>query len=160
MKTLILMRHAKAEHFSSDLTDIHRELLPDGMHDAKKSAKKLLNLKLKIDELIASPSVRTIETSRIVRDVMLHHIKSSSVQERIYDASLDTLLGVISGVPNSVDTLMLIGHNPGLEELAEHFVGRSIHMRTSDLILLYFDSDTWQTIEVETPSKVLEHDEI
>ena len=66
MKTLILMRHAKAQHISSDLTDLHRSLVHQGIEDAKQSAKKLIKHELKIDELILSPSTRTIETDQVL----------------------------------------------------------------------------------------------
>lgn len=159
MKTLILMRHAKAQQLSADLTDKHRPLAPEGIHDAKKTAKKLLKHNLNVDELIVSPSTRTIETAHIIKEVMDDHIKSWSVQDRLYASDLKTLLHVVCEASKKSETVMLIGHNPELDEMAEYFLQEPCHLKTGEILLFKFNADSWQEVKNLKPSKVLRHDD-
>jgi len=159
MKTLILMRHAKAQHISSDLTDLHRSLVHQGIEDAKQSAKKLIKHELKIDELILSPSTRTIETAQILKEELGDQIKSWSVQERLYASDLNTLLRIVAEASKKTSTLMLVGHNPELDEIAEHFLHTPHHLKTGELILFKFDAQSWNEVAKQKPTKVLFYDE-
>ena len=88
-----------------------------------------------------------------------------TVEPRIYDADLDTLLTVVRRIPDEVHSALIIGHNPGLEELAEALTGNQdeeIGLPTSGFALLEFDVEHWDAVregagrlgEVATPRTI------
>ena len=69
------------------------------------------------------------------------------MEERLFHAGVAELLHVIRGVDDSVDILMLFGHNPGLTDLANHIGPREIlNMPTCAVLHLRFQADTWSTV--------------
>ena len=154
MKTLILMRHAKAKQLSDDLTDRHRSLQLCGLQDAKKSGRIFAKLKVDIDELITSPANRAVETACAIKHEMGKWIQSWSVEERIYSSDVKTLLQVIQQVDQKKKSVMLIGHNPELDVLAEYFLAKPFHFKTGASLLLKFDVKTWDELANAKPVEV------
>ena len=116
MKTLYLLRHAKSSWNDSSLRDFDRPLNERGRADAPVIGKHLASEDLSDPLLICSPALRTRETAQIVlRNANLH--VEPRFDDRIYEASLRDLLQVVSEIDDARETLILIGHNPGLEEL-------------------------------------------
>jgi phosphohistidine phosphatase len=120
VKTLIILRHAKAEASAPDGTDIHRPLSERGHRDALVTGKSLRKLELFPDRILCSPSVRTRQTvegllQKLKRDVPV------IFDESIYEATTGMLLSLLAR-QEEAETLLLVGHNPGVEEL----VGRLI----------------------------------
>lgn len=117
MKTLFLLRHAKAARNSAEQSDFDRELNERGMGDARYMAGVIGALKLTPTLILCSPSLRTRQTldqyiavtgaSPVVRYV-----------DDLYLASTETLWTTVQAAPYAVTSLMLIGHNPGFEDLA------------------------------------------
>ena len=112
MPTLILVRHAKAEpHRPGDLT---RALAARGRTDAAALGSWLRQAVAPPNRAVVSPSVRTRETWELAAvdcpDVVL--------DERVYEATSGELREVIGQTPSDVDVLLLVGHNPALEQLS------------------------------------------
>jgi phosphohistidine phosphatase len=116
MQTLYLLRHAKSSWDDPTLPDHERPLAPRGRRDAKRIAKHLRRLGLEPELILCSSAARTRETLELLRPAL--GASEVIVEEDLYGASSDELLARIHLVPDSVASVMLIGHNPGLEQLA------------------------------------------
>jgi phosphohistidine phosphatase len=114
--TLLLLRHAKSSWADPALPDHDRPLASRGRRDARRIAKHLAGLDFEPELVLCSSAVRTRETLELVRPAL----GNSKVlfEDALYGASSDELLGRIRVVPDVVGSVVLIGHNPGLEQLA------------------------------------------
>lgn len=146
MKTLILMRHAKAEPQSISQCDLNRSLQSRGKRDSKKAAGSLLKMKVMIDMLITSPAVRATKTAQIIRKKLGKNMKSWSIREGLYGSDTNHLSNMIRQTPAQINTLMLIGHNPELDELASQLAGHAYHLRTASVILFDYQIKGWDEI--------------
>ena len=117
MHTLYLLRHAKSSWSDPTLPDRQRPLARRGRRDAKRVAKHLVQLGVVPDLVLCSSAQRTRETLELLR-AALGATTSVVLEAELYAASADTLLEHLRGVPEEVASLMLIGHNPGLQDLA------------------------------------------
>jgi len=116
MKTLTLLRHAKSGWDDIVERDFDRPLNLRGRRAARTVGKEMQAQGLTFDLILASPARRVIET--------LEEVASSygrldpHYDERLYLAPAQTLLEIARASPDSAESLLLVGHNPGLEELA------------------------------------------
>ena len=116
MKTLTLLRHAKSGWDDPVTRDFDRPLNAKGKRAAQTVGRHLRELGLAFDHVVASPAIRVGETLDAV--VAGYGRKLAPVWERrIYLASAATLLDVIHELPAGADRVLLVGHNPGLEDL-------------------------------------------
>jgi phosphohistidine phosphatase len=116
MHTLYLLRHAKSSWSDPTLPDHERPLAPRGLRDAKRIAKHFRRLEVRPALVLCSSATRTRETFELVQPALGG--TSVQVEERLYAATSDALLERLRAVPDKVDSLLLIGHNPGLYDLA------------------------------------------
>jgi phosphohistidine phosphatase len=116
MRTLYLLRHAKSSWDDPALPDLERPLAPRGLRDAKRIAKHIGRLGITPALVLCSSAVRTQETLNLVRPALAE--TAVQVEEQLYGASSATLLERIRSLPEEVGSVLLIGHNPGLQDLA------------------------------------------
>ncbi len=117
---LIIMRHAKSDWHAGIAMDFERPLNRRGRQDIPRMAQWLKNNRYIPQRLISSPAKRAQQTSRMLAEKM--DLSEAAIIEvaNIYEASLDDLCAVIDQYSGDVSSLLLVGHNPGLEELAYH----------------------------------------
>jgi phosphohistidine phosphatase len=115
-RTLHLLRHAKSSWDDPTLADRERPLAPRGRRDAKRIAEHLRRLGCEPQLVLCSSAARTRETLELIRPALA--TSTAEVEDELYAASCDELLARVRRVPGDVDSVMLIGHNPGLHELA------------------------------------------
>ena len=114
MRELILLRHAHAEPAENGLADIDRPLSPHGLAEAEAAGRWLLEQRLVPDRVLCSPARRTRETLEAV--LGLTGYVEQRLDERVYDATPGTLAALVDE-QRDVERLLLVGHNPGLEQL-------------------------------------------
>ena len=115
MRELILLRHAHAEPASSGQADLDRPLSPEGLAEAEAAGRWLAEHHLVPDCALASPARRTRETLEAVLAAVGY--VDQRLDERIYEATSGTLAELADN-HRDADRLLLVGHNPGLEQLA------------------------------------------
>ena len=142
MKSLLLLRHAGSHNLHSGIGDLERGLTDRGRREAGLIGRYLSSKKLWPDLVLCSPAVRVRETTEIVLHLAGNEIDLRA-DPRIYDATARTLLNVISEADASRETLLLVGHNPGLEELLKLLTGRSEALGTASLVKISLASDEW-----------------
>ncbi len=118
--TLTLMRHAKSSWKQNHQDDHDRDLNERGHRDAPDMAKRLLD-RDSIPQLILSSSAkRTRQTTEHVLSVFGPTSVEVSFDKSLYLASPGVLLNAVLAVPNNIQHIMLIAHNPGIEDLSAH----------------------------------------
>ena len=117
MHTLYLLRHAKSSWADSALRDHERPLAPRGRRDAKRIATHLARLGIEPELVLCSSAERTRETLELLRPA-LGATAMVRLEPKLYAASSETLLERIRAVSEAITSVMLIGHNPGLQQLA------------------------------------------
>jgi len=120
MRRLMLLRHAKSD-WPAGMADLDRPLAPRGREAAPRMGAYLAEEGLLPDLVLVSPARRTQETF----DLVAPHVgdPDSRTEPRIYEAPAERLLEVVRETPGAVRTLLLVGHNPGSEDLARRLVG-------------------------------------
>jgi phosphohistidine phosphatase len=114
---LIIMRHAKSDWKSGTITDFDRPLSTRGKREGRLMAKWLARPQLAPDLMLSSPALRARQTAELVANEIIGAKDQIKWLDKVYAASLKNLLDVIEANSNDIDMLMLIGHNPGLDEL-------------------------------------------
>jgi len=122
-KIIYLARHAKSSWDSGVATDFERPLSGRGMADAVRMGDELLRLGWKPEKIISSPAVRAKQTCQTLCDKLDFAFDQVDWDEDIYAAYTVTLLQILSGLAESTQSVMLLGHNPAMEDLLEHFCG-------------------------------------
>lgn len=113
-RSLIVMRHSKSS-WPVGVPDLERPLSKRGKLDAKEAGRVIAAELPRPDLIVVSPARRTQETLKLVADGLGD--VPTKVDERVYGATWWELADVIHDAPADVATLMLVGHNPGLEDL-------------------------------------------
>ncbi len=117
MKTLWLLRHAKASTGGDGLADRDRPLNDKGRDAAARIGRHLAKRGVRPELVLCSPSLRTRETLELVENE-LEAALSTEFDDALYLASERGLQARIASVPDGVASVMLVGHNPGIAELA------------------------------------------
>lgn len=125
MKTIYLVRHAKSSWSSDALADFDRPLSPQGERDAKRVGEELLSLHWLPQKVIASPAIRAKQTCKILCREIDYSIESIEWNSEIYAAYTVTLLHILTNLDESIESVMLLGHNPAMEDLLVHLCGFS-----------------------------------
>jgi phosphohistidine phosphatase len=133
-RALVLLRHAKSD-WSGDQPDIDRPLAKRGRRQAPEAGRWLAHGVARIDLAVVSPAKRTRSTWKLVA-AELADAPPVRVDERVYAASAAALLDVVRELPAELDRVVLVGHNPGLEDLATQLTGTEVRMTTSALAVL------------------------
>ncbi|HEX7872585.1 MAG TPA: histidine phosphatase family protein [Sphingobium sp.] len=116
MKTVILLRHAKSDWNDSVSRDFDRPLNGRGKRAARLMGEWARSQKLAFDAIVASPAVRVTETLDHFLEAYGRSV-DTRWDRRIYLASSATLLDVLRDLPEELGTILMVGHNPGLEDL-------------------------------------------
>ena len=142
MRTLFILRHAKSSWKNKELADFERPLNSRGRKAAETMGAFLKREKVNPDLILSSSAVRARETV----DILLRSAKAKSdlrFDERIYEAPATTLLEVISEIDKDAESVLIVGHNPGLEELVTLLTGQVQTMPTAALAKISFKTSNW-----------------
>jgi len=145
MKALFILRHAKSSWNNSALTDFERPLNGRGRRDAPRMGRLMRERALRPDVILCSPAERTRQTAALLASAAGLDAEPR-YDERIYEASAGQLLGVLSEVRTEAGSVLLIGHNPGVEQLIEALSGARERMTTAALARVALDIDAWDKI--------------
>ena len=142
MKKLLLLRHAKSSWEDASLPDFERPLNERGTHAAPLVGKYMRQRKIRPDLVICSPAKRTRETIALVLTAA-GIAPPIRYDERIYEASVMSLLEIISEIEDDKTEVMLVGHNPGFENLLERLTNESVRVPTAALALIALNTEKW-----------------
>ena len=119
-RQLLILRHAKSSWDTDASNDFDRPLNKRGKKDAPRMGAWLRQQGLLLDYVVSSPAKRAKQT--VLKAARELEIKEKQIHwdPRIYDAGTSTLLEVLTDCPADAKTVLLVGHNPGLEYLVEY----------------------------------------
>jgi len=146
MKILLLLRHAKSSWRDEALSDFDRPLNERGKKAAHAIGRYIRKHKMMPDLVLSSPAVRARETTGIITTTakLTAEIR---YDQRIYEADPPRLVQVLSQIENNFCSVLLVGHNPGIEELISLLTGSSQHMPTAALAKIRLEgADDWSEI--------------
>lgn len=132
--TLVLLRHGKSD-WSGDEPDHLRPLARRGRRQVPEAGRWLADNLGAIDLAIVSSAERTRETWRLAA-AELEVRPPVREDDRVYAASAHALLGVLQELSEEIGTVVLVGHNPGMEDLLESLTGRWVRMPTAALAVV------------------------
>lgn len=141
MRTLYIMRHPKKDNKSKE-DDFFIPLSQEGIKDTHNIAQQLIERNIKVDLIVSSPSLRT-ETTSLILAQDLDIKKSILYNEVLYQGYLDELLDEIAFTYHNIETLLIVGHNPLLSNLAHHFTGYKDKLATGIVMKIEFNCNSW-----------------
>jgi phosphohistidine phosphatase len=120
--TLYLLRHAKSSWADESVPDLQRPLAPRGRRAAQQLARYLRDHRIAPEVVLCSPALRTLQTLELIQPGLGAHAEVL-IEDDLYGAGEDQLLARLRSVPDDVGSVLLIGHNPGIQDLAVLLVG-------------------------------------
>ena len=147
MKTLYLVRHAKAHLENRKLKDIDRPLLEKGLKRTKHIIDFLHNSHTDIDLIISSPALRAFETAHIFAHALNFSTENIKKERVLYDGNADKITNLFYDLSNDINKLMIVGHNPSITNFANLLLPDPIdYLPTSGLVCIQFDAKSWDDI--------------
>jgi len=144
-KELLLLRHGKSD-WNTDSSDFNRPLNKRGRLNAQQMGLWLKKQNIAPDLIISSPATRALSTAEIICKALGISAQTIQTDKLIYQASLADLNRVMLTVPDSVQRLLLVGHNPGLESLVSLLAPNAPYSANGKLMptaaLAYFQLDS------------------
>jgi phosphohistidine phosphatase len=159
MKKVTLFRHAKSgEKDNPNIEDFDRPLAPRGLKAAPKMGEAMREAKLTPDLILCSPSVRTRQTLELAAPKAWDSHPDVRFEKRLYEASPATLLRALKELPGNAAHVMIVGHNPGLQELAAKLSPPGSEARhqfseklpTAAVVSFSFGVGTWKDLKAGT----------
>lgn len=152
MRRLILLRHAKSDR-PAGVADLERPLNARGRRVAPRIGEYLAAEGLRPDAVAVSPSLRTCQTWEAVQVALKG--PDPEIVEAIYEAPEAALLAVVQATPDSASSLLMIGHNPGFQDLALRLAGSgdrtgrkrlTVEFPTAAIAVIDFEGEGWHAV--------------
>ncbi len=144
MKTLYIVRHAKTNKTENDLD---RVLLPLGIERTNKLGKYLASNNCKVDILFSSFAKRAVQTADILAGYIDYPKDKIITKESLYLTSQEEYFDIIVEQDNSINNIMIVGHNPEITNFAHFFIPDfTSYMQTGACFCFDFETDDWTTI--------------
>ena len=146
MKTLLISRHAKSSWADAALADFDRPLNERGLRAAPFMGELMLRKGFSPAIILSSPAVLARTTAELLK-------QSGSLEaeirfdHRIYEASPQSLRNVVAEFDDSIESAMLVGHNPGIEGFIRFLTGQLEPMPTAALAVIDLYVDKWRAID-------------
>ena len=141
-RRLIVMRHAKSSWNSPAHSDHERPLNGRGRRDAPRIGAALVERGWTPELVLSSDAQRTRETFAGMSEVFPSAVEARYLPS-FYHAGLGAAQGELPAVPDQVACLLVLGHNPGWEDLVDWLAGEDIVMKTANAALLSLDLESW-----------------
>lgn len=155
---LMILRHAKAERSAPGMRDRERPLAARGHKDARRMGAYLAHHGLVPDHALVSIARRTRETWDGLAPALPVEVPVS-FEDRLYEARPEDVLALVRETEGSVHTLLVIGHNPGLQEVSQQLVAAGdVEARerlnealpTTGLAVIDFAGDDWEKLHARS----------
>jgi len=158
MKILSIVRHAKSSWKDGSLSDRKRPLNKRGERDAPVMGKRISDHGIRPSLIVTSPATRARTTAKIIAGELNYPTEFLQREDHLYLASLDEILDVIVAQDDSFNSLMVVGHNPGLTDLVNFLQpGLTNNLPTAGVVSVQIDQDNWNLFE-RPKTELLVHD--
>ena len=154
MKNLLLMRHAKSSWKDTSLPDHQRPLNKRGKRDAPRMGEFLREQGIALDAILCSTAVRARETAQ---GFLQEYTFENEVQyfDDLYQAGPEMIIALLKQLPESVGAVMVIAHNPGLDDFLEIVCDECGHMPTACIAHIEYHIERWSDLHPATKGGVV-----
>jgi phosphohistidine phosphatase len=154
MRTLLILRHAKSSWKDASLPDHERPLNKRGRRDAPRVGRRLRDEGLTPDLILCSTARRARDTAEAVAEASGYEGEIESRPD-LYMADSDAYLHALRGLPDDYERVMVVGHNPGLEELLEALTGEVEALPTAALAQVELGLRRWRDLDDESEGRLV-----
>ena len=154
MKTLLILRHAKSSWDNSRLVDHDRPLSSRGKEDAPRMGRLLAREDLVPDLIISSSAERALTTAELAA-ISAGYEAEIQITRHLYHADPESYIELLQQVADSHERVIVVGHNPGMEELVEQLGGHYQRMPTAALAQIELPIESWGELDEETNGRLV-----
>ncbi|HTO17175.1 MAG TPA: histidine phosphatase family protein [Edaphocola sp.] len=154
-KRFVIIRHAIASDFEIEKKDFDRSLQKVGIEDAKLMGKKLLSYGLIPDRIVASASLRTQQTAKLIADSLGYKGEIHSI-DKLYNASEIVIEENLNALSEDCTTVFLIAHNPGVSQFVTDISGQDLYINMAPCSIAVFEStaEKWFLLDKNNTSLI------
>jgi phosphohistidine phosphatase len=151
MKTILLMRHAEVREENYNLHDFEHPLSLKGLENAQFMGNILYKNSMRPDLIISSTAKRAKQTAILLQS-------SAEIEnpidflDNMYEASPLTLLNIALNIKDKNDSVLLIGHNPGVEGFIEFLTTKKLSMTSTSIAEVKLNIETWKDLSANCGS--------
>lgn len=153
MKRLVIMRHGEADNSSYDYK---RNLTQVGVEQVVEKSRLLQSNKFIPDMMFVSSAVRTMQTAQVLKEQWNKEEIITVDKYGLYLCSSQYMEELLYEVPDAVDTLMIVAHNPGMSDLYDRMSSLRKAYPTSGVAVFEFDVERWDDFQAVRPTLVFE----
>jgi phosphohistidine phosphatase len=155
VRQLLILRHAKSSWADSSLDDWQRPLNDRGRRDAPRVGELIRDQSLVPDLIITSDAVRARTTAEVVAR-SAGYTRELMVEPSLYHAAPADMIAVLNHMPDDARRVMIVGHNPGLENLVGQLTGEHHGLPTAALVHLEVPIDRWSELDLTGSATVVD----
>jgi len=155
MKTLLIMRHAKSSWKEKDLKDRKRPLSKRGKRNAPQMGELIKEKELVPQLILSSDAVRARQTAELLAQACGYTGEIRYLDD-LYMAEADEYLAELRKLPEDIERVMVIGHNPGLESLLPLLADQVESLPTAAIAYLNLPIDSWKALNKKTKAELIE----
>lgn len=144
-RRLLLLRHAKSDWANPALSDHERPLNDRGMRTAPRMGQHIESMQLPIDHVLCSTARRAQQTLRLMQNVWQRLQPEVAFAQELYLASPKAILQELSQLDERFSSVMIVGHNPGISEMASWLAQDNIEMPTAGLVVFSGGGIAWSS---------------
>ena len=148
MRTLYLLRHAKSTWKDNSQVDFERPLARRGRRACMLLAAFIQANEIKFDLIFSSTAVRARETIELIRQ-QAKLTNELRFDERLYDASAQRIIEVVSELADGPKSVMVVGHNPGLEHVVNFISVEQQQFPTAALAKIKVKGSKWPDLDLK-----------
>jgi len=146
-KTLHIVRHGKALQEFIQIQDDDRPLLVKGIQNSIAVAKKFVEKYPVPDLIISSYAARALQTAHIFARAMHYPHEKVHANEELYLHGDKEIYNILESLPNEIESVMIVGHNPDLTYVANRFSARIGEISTSGVVTIRFETNRWSEFQ-------------
>ena len=156
MKTLLILRHAKSDWSNSQLSDHDRPLNGRGQYDAPRMGAWLQQQEMVPELIISSTAERALTTAEMVA-LACDFTGELRTTQKFYLAGPPTYVEILNDLPDSYERVMVVGHNPGMEELVSLLTDKDRRMTTANVAVVELPIESWAELTVFSDGRLKHH---
>lgn len=147
MKTILLVRHAKASWGSFNQLDFDRSLNDDGVQQAVIMGRKMLAKSIGVEKIISSDALRAKQTAILLAQEINFKVSDIQFERNLYHAKPHIIESEILQISNTFSVAIIVCHNPGISDYINHLVKNVLHdMPTCGVCMIQFETNNWRDI--------------
>ena len=154
MKTLLILRHGKSSWKNANLADHDRPLKARGKRDAPRMGRLLKNEGLTPHLIVSSTAERALATAELAALACDYEDEIETTRD-FYHAPPEAYIERLQQLPDQIETVMVVGHNPGMEQLVTELTGEEERLPTAALAQVALPLYQWRTFSEATEGELV-----